>query len=63
MRKISENRDQETAKKTDERPTCPLCEAPLITEAIKAGKCQCCGHRFDPKDVRKNQAQSSPEHK
>jgi hypothetical protein len=63
MRAISENNDQETAKKPDEQPTCPLCESPLIGEAIEAGRCQCCGHRFDPKEVRKNQGQPRPQQK
>lgn len=56
MRQITENNDQETTKKTEEQPTCPLCRSPLIGEAIKAGKCQCCGHTFDPKDVKKAEA-------
>lgn len=32
---------------TDEM-ICPSCQSPLISEAVKKGKCQCCGHEFDP---------------
>lgn len=53
MRQTSEDTGQETTKKTEEQPTCPLCRSPLIREAIQAGKCQCCGHPFDPKDLKK----------
>lgn len=28
---------------TDEARTCPVCESPLTTDAIREGKCQCCG--------------------
>jgi rubredoxin len=53
VRRTSEDTDQETIKKTKEDLTCPLCRSPLIGKAIDAGKCQCCGHRFDPKDMEK----------
>ncbi len=52
MEQTSKDSGQETTKKTKEQPICPLCRAPLISEAIVAGKCQCCGHRFDPKDLK-----------
>lgn len=42
--------------------TCPSCRSPLIGEAMSTGKCQCCGHRFDPEALRraaeKSQAKS-----
>jgi hypothetical protein len=53
MKRISGDVSQDTTPTTKEPPTCPLCRSPLIGEAIDAGKCQCCGHRFDPKDIRK----------
>ena len=53
MKQISRNGDQETTPPTKEELTCPLCESPLIGEAIEAGKCQCCGHRFDLKELKK----------
>lgn len=45
-----EAKEQEPEVKS-ERPICPLCQSPLIGEAIRTGKCQCCGHRFDPEDL------------
>lgn len=54
MREMSEDANQETIKKTKDELTCPLCRSPLIGEAIESGKCQCCGHRFNPIEI-KNQ--------
>lgn len=53
MRQPSDDTGQETSKKVKEELTCPLCETTLISEAIEAGKCQCCGHRFEPEDLKK----------
>jgi ribosomal protein L37AE/L43A len=44
-----------TNQEKKEELTCPLCQSPLIREAIEAGKCQCCGHRFDPKKLQKSE--------
>jgi hypothetical protein len=45
----SQNNPKPQEEPTEEtRPICPLCQSPLIAEAIEAGKCQCCGHRFEP---------------
>jgi hypothetical protein len=55
MRQVFETADQETPPKTKKELTCPLCRSPLIGEAIKAGKCQCCGHRFDPEELKSQQ--------
>lgn len=49
---------QETGKQAKEALTCPLCESPLIGEAIEAGKCQCCGYRFKAEDLKKEDASS-----
>lgn len=53
MRQTSDDTGQETTQETKEPLTCPLCRSPLVREAIDTGKCQCCGHRFDPKDLKK----------
>lgn len=41
-----------------EELTCPSCLSPLISEAVKTGKCQCCGHEFDPEELRQEQEAS-----
>jgi predicted amidophosphoribosyltransferase len=28
---------------TDDVHICPVCESPLTTDAVRQGKCQCCG--------------------
>ena len=33
--------------------TCPVCESPLTTDAIREGRCQCCGSELpqsEPED-------------
>jgi len=55
MKQTSEDSRQKTTKKAEEQLTCPVCRSPLIGEAVEAGKCQCCGHRFDPKDIKKTE--------
>ena len=52
MKPIFKTTAQTTEK--EEQPTCPLCRSPLVREAIEAGKCQCCGHRFKPEDLKKS---------
>ena len=52
MKQTSDDTGQETTKKAKEALSCSLCRSPLIGEAIEAGKCQCCGHRFEPKDIK-----------
>ena len=47
MNRTSDGNEQETTEKSTPPKVCPLCESPLIGEAIKTGKCQCCGHVFD----------------
>ena len=56
MKRASTDTGEETPKKTKEEMICPLCESPLIGEAIEAGKCQCCGHRFEPKELKKTRS-------
>jgi len=52
MKQRSEDTGREKTEKRKEQPVCSLCQSPLIGEAIEAGKCQCCGHRFDPKELK-----------
>ena len=56
MREEVEETGQPTNGTTTEELTCPLCESPLIGEAIEAGKCQCCGHRFQVEDLKKSKS-------
>jgi rubredoxin len=53
MEQTSGDAGPETTPQTKKELTCPLCESTLIGEAIEAGKCQCCGHRFDPEELKK----------
>ena len=55
MKHSSDDTGQETTQKPKEQPICPLCRTPLIGEAITAGKCQCCGHRFELKDLKETE--------
>ncbi|GIV78232.1 MAG: hypothetical protein KatS3mg050_2626 [Litorilinea sp.] len=41
-----------------ENPTCPVCESPLTTDALRAGKCQCCGSQL-PKEMVEQAGKSS----
>jgi hypothetical protein len=31
---------------SNEARTCPVCESPLTTDAIREGRCQCCGSQL-----------------
>lgn len=33
-----------------ESRTCPTCESPLTTDAIREGRCQCCGSDLPAKE-------------
>lgn len=44
-----------------EELTCPSCLSPLISEALQKGKCQCCGHEFDPEALTKSDDETTTE--
>lgn len=34
----------------DTQATCPVCRSPLVPDAIRQGKCQCCGAELEAQE-------------